>query len=103
MSAYLNTAVKIDTMVCTKCGTESFAWLAEVFSCPVCGDFSFECPLSLGNNNHAETAEEDHQQSTSTTHTTNNVRSADIGKQSKKRKRSLSDHEIRGRAHHQNS
>lgn len=36
-------------MVCTICGMESFAWLAEVFVCPVCGNFEFVSRAFLGN------------------------------------------------------
>lgn len=41
MSAYLDVPVEIDTMVCTTCGTASFAWLAEIFVCPICGEFEY--------------------------------------------------------------
>lgn len=41
MSAYLNLPVQISTMVCRTCGTESFAWLAEIFVCPICGDCDY--------------------------------------------------------------
>jgi hypothetical protein len=44
MSAYLNLPVQINTMVCRTCGTESFAWLAEVFMCPICGDHDYVFP-----------------------------------------------------------
>lgn len=49
MSAYLGIPVDIDTMVCTTCGAESFAWLAEVFACPVCSNIEFIFPAQLGN------------------------------------------------------
>ncbi|KAJ4992838.1 hypothetical protein SVAN01_01542 [Stagonosporopsis vannaccii] len=49
MSAYLNISVDVNTMVCTACGAESFAWLAEVFACPICGNFEFAVPKLLGN------------------------------------------------------
>ena len=41
MSAYYNIPADINTMVCTTCGTIVFAWLAEVFECPTCGDFAY--------------------------------------------------------------
>jgi hypothetical protein len=37
MSAYFDMPVEICSVVCTKCGTATFRWLAEVFSCNVCG------------------------------------------------------------------
>jgi hypothetical protein len=45
MSAYLNLPVQISTMVCRTCGTGSFAWLAEIFVCPVCGDHDYVFPM----------------------------------------------------------
>lgn len=47
MSVHLNLPVEVDTMVCTTCGTESFAWLAEVFACPTCGEFKFAFPTTI--------------------------------------------------------
>lgn len=45
MSAYLNLPVQVSTMVCTTCGTEPFAWLVEVFVCPICGDHDYSFPM----------------------------------------------------------
>ncbi|KAF1923462.1 uncharacterized protein M421DRAFT_325491 [Didymella exigua CBS 183.55] len=45
MSAYLNQPVQINTMACSTCGTEAFAWLAETFVCPTCGDDDYVVPL----------------------------------------------------------
>jgi uncharacterized Zn finger protein (UPF0148 family) len=30
-----------DTLTCTTCGEPSFAWLAEIFGCPVCGSDTY--------------------------------------------------------------
>lgn len=45
MSAYLKLPVRINTMVCRTCGTESFAWLAEIFVCTNCGDHDYVFPM----------------------------------------------------------
>lgn len=36
-------------MVCAVCGMHSFAWLAEVFVCPVCDSCDLVFPVFLGN------------------------------------------------------
>lgn len=41
MSAYYNLPVEISTVVCTRCDTATFGWLAEVFSCGECGGNDF--------------------------------------------------------------
>lgn len=77
MSAYQNLLFEFDTMICTICGTESFAWLAEVFLCPVCGEFKYAFPV-LVSNSCVDEGE------------ANNSRAGGDESQSKKRKRSLS-------------
>lgn len=34
----------IDYMICSTCGTEAFAWLADAFCCPVCGSDKYKHP-----------------------------------------------------------
>ena len=34
----------IDYMVCSVCGTEAFAWLADAFCCLVCGSDNYKHP-----------------------------------------------------------
>jgi len=34
----------IDYMICTTCGTEAFAWLADAFCCPTCGSDKYKHP-----------------------------------------------------------
>ncbi|KAF2123372.1 hypothetical protein P153DRAFT_362072 [Dothidotthia symphoricarpi CBS 119687] len=46
MSYYGVHKAEIDMLVCTTCKTEAFAWLAETFPCPVCGEFKFESLVS---------------------------------------------------------
>lgn len=41
MSAYFNLPVEVSTVVCTRCDTATFGWLAEVFSCSECGGNDF--------------------------------------------------------------
>jgi len=41
MSAYFNLSVEVSTVVCTRCDTATFGWLAEVFSCSECGGNDF--------------------------------------------------------------
>ena len=36
----------IDHLVCSECGTATFTWLAEIFSCVVCGSESYTLPES---------------------------------------------------------
>ncbi|KAF2846108.1 hypothetical protein T440DRAFT_482829 [Plenodomus tracheiphilus IPT5] len=36
----------VDTMTCASCGAAAFAWMAEVFACPVCGGEDYLFPLS---------------------------------------------------------
>jgi hypothetical protein len=36
--------IAINYMACSSCGTEAFAWLADVFSCPVCGSDTYKYP-----------------------------------------------------------
>lgn len=86
MSSNINIPEGVNTMVCATCGMHSFAWLAEVFVCPVCGDFELGFPVSSGYKRAGidgfgglavPTREED----------------ADMEQQSRKRKGSLSDNE----------
>lgn len=42
MSAYLNLPVEISTVVCTRCDTATFGWLAAVFCCSGCGGNDFD-------------------------------------------------------------
>jgi hypothetical protein len=43
--------INIDCMICSTCNTEAFSWLAEIFSCPVCGsdNYHFVETLVAGN------------------------------------------------------
>jgi predicted nucleic-acid-binding Zn-ribbon protein len=43
--------INIEYMICSICSTEAFSWLAEVFSCPVCGsdDYSSVQTMVAGN------------------------------------------------------
>ena len=34
----------IDYMICTTCGAEAFAWLADAFCCPACGSDKYKHP-----------------------------------------------------------
>ena len=52
MSAYLHLPVQTSTMVCRTCSTESFAWLAEIFVCPVCGDDDYVFPIFATESNY---------------------------------------------------
>jgi hypothetical protein len=63
MSAYFNLPLEINIMICTICSTESFAWLAEVFVCPVCGSFEYAYPTSINDGaEHSESADIDVQE-----------------------------------------
>ena len=34
-------------MICSSCNTEAFAWMAEVFACPVCGSRKYVFPMFI--------------------------------------------------------
>jgi hypothetical protein len=36
--------IAINYMVCSSCGTQAFAWLADLFSCSVCGSDRYSYP-----------------------------------------------------------
>jgi uncharacterized Zn finger protein (UPF0148 family) len=45
MSAYGIYDSRVDYMVCDTCKTEAFTWLAEVFTCSVCGEHEYVIPI----------------------------------------------------------
>lgn len=45
MSYYGYYQCDIDAMICSICGTAVFAWMAEVFACPVCGSSKYVFPM----------------------------------------------------------
>ena len=47
MSHYSIYPVYIDYMTCRTCGTEAFSWLAESFSCPICGIDDYAAPQDM--------------------------------------------------------
>ena len=87
MSAYLYLPLEVNAMVCTICGTESFAWLAEIFVCPVCGEFKFAFPMFVGTNDTDWAEEKKDMIGTKKMHDGGKS----VGGQGKKRKRSSSD------------
>jgi predicted RNA-binding Zn-ribbon protein involved in translation (DUF1610 family) len=40
-----------DSMICADCQTEAFAWMADIFACPVCGsnEYIFASQSDAGN------------------------------------------------------
>lgn len=81
-------------MVCRRGGTESFAWLAEIFVCPICGDHDYVFPICAAKFDcecagRAEEVEESEEEDG-----TRSLRSAtEIVMSTKKRKRADSENE----------
>jgi hypothetical protein len=77
MSAYFDIPVETSTVVCTRCKTPTFGWLAEVFSCSECEG-----------NDFAPTEDEEADSDISIKDSSG---AADIANENKKGKRPMSD------------
>lgn len=87
MSAYNVHPTHIDYLICSECGTEAFAWMAEIFACPACGQEEYVRPPY----DDESTATDESRPGGSNTTMSGGTRRAVMTKESRKRKRRVSD------------
>jgi hypothetical protein len=63
MSYYGIYDAKLEYMICMICQSESFAWMAEIFACPICGSSDYKsanelCDLEPKSENYSNSVHE---------------------------------------------
>ncbi|KAF1943905.1 hypothetical protein EJ02DRAFT_342204 [Clathrospora elynae] len=80
---------RINYMVCSTCSTETFAWLAEVFACFICGSCDYVFPDTSTQHTSEEGIQTERNQEYKDEY--RKLGALSVAKGGRKRKRSLSD------------